>query len=85
LSRLAKLVYKILANPKHVSFENLDKLLGEFGYERRQPRGGSSHYVYRKKGCKSITMPYKRPFVKEFYVKVVIRQLKLEEWYEKQG
>ncbi len=82
MSRLKKLVAKILQNPKHVSFEDLDKILREFGYERRQPGKGSSHYVYRKKDCKPITVPKKKPFVKEYYVKKVIDLLELEDWYE---
>ena len=77
-----KLVKAILTNRKHVSFEDIDKLLRAFGYEPKQPRGGSSHYVYRKKGVNPIVVPFKRPFLKEVYVKKVIKQLGLEDFYE---
>jgi predicted RNA binding protein YcfA (HicA-like mRNA interferase family) len=80
--RKCKLVKAILANRKHVSFKDMDKLLKAFGYEPKQPRGGSSYYVYRKKGAKPIVVPFKRPFLKEFYVKQVIKLLRLEEFYE---
>ncbi|TCK05262.1 type II toxin-antitoxin system HicA family toxin [Phorcysia thermohydrogeniphila] len=82
--RKCKLVKAILTNCKHVSFEDMDKLLRAFGYEPKQPRGGSSHFVYRKKGAMPITIPFKRPFLKEVYVKQVIKLLKLEEFYEEE-
>ena len=79
--RRCKLVKAILTNRKHVSFKDMDKLLRAFGYEPNQSRGGS-HYVYRKKGVMPIVVPFKRPFLKEVYVKQVIKQLSLEEFYE---
>ena len=81
--RKCKLLKSILKNRKTVRFEELDRLLREFGYEPKQPRGGSSHYVYRKEGCYPITVPFKRPYLKEVYVRQVIKLLKLEEFYEK--
>ena len=84
IKRKCKIVKTILVNRKHVSFEDMDKLLRAFGYEPKQPRKGSSHFVYRKKGAMPITIPFKRPFLKEVYVKQVIKLLKLEEFYEKE-
>ncbi len=81
-TRRCKLVKAILTNRKHVSFKNMDKLLRAFGYEPKQPGGGSSHYVYRKEGVTPIVVPFRRPFLKEIYVKQVIKQLRLEEFYE---
>ena len=37
-----------------------------------RPRSGSSHYVYTN-GTLRLTVPYKRPYVKEVYVKEVLR------------
>ncbi|GMA52563.1 hypothetical protein GCM10025857_39200 [Alicyclobacillus contaminans] len=71
MSQLEKLFEQIRNNPKTVHFEELDKILRRIGFERRQPRGGSSHYVYTKNG-KQITVPYRRPYVLEVYVKQVI-------------
>jgi len=62
LKRKCKLVEAILRNRKAVRFEELDRLLKAFGYEPRQPRRGSSHYVYRKDGVYPIIVPFKRPF-----------------------
>ncbi len=82
IKRICKLLENLFNNPKDVRFEDLDKLLKAFDYEVRQPRGGSSHYVYRKKGKEMlITIPYKKP-VKQYYVKQVIKLLELEDYYE---
>jgi hypothetical protein len=77
MSRLLKFYRRIKNNPKAVSFEDIDKLLRFAGFEVRQPRGGSSHYFY-KKGEKYISVPYKRPFVREHYVNRVIELLEGE-------
>lgn len=68
MGTLRKLYDSMVNNPRTVRFEELDKLLRRAGFEVRQPGGGSSHYVYRKKG-KKLVVPYHKPFVKEVYVK----------------
>ena len=80
--RLVKLAEKILGNPKDAGFEELRRLLEGFGYECRQRRGGSSYYVFRKKGSMPIAVPKDRPVNKK-YVEQVVDLLNLEEWYEK--
>ena len=80
--RLVKLAGKILQNPKDIDFYELRKLLEGFGFECRQPRGGSSHYVFRRAGMMPISVPKNKP-VSRIYVKQVIDLLGLEEWYEK--
>lgn len=77
MSRLQKLYRRIKNNPKAVSFEDLDKLLRFAGFEVRQPGSGSSHYFYKKKD-KCISVPYKRPFVREHYVNRAIEFLEGE-------
>lgn len=79
--RLLKLVEAVLNNPKNVKFEELGRLLEGFGFACSQPRGGSSHYTFRKPGSYPITVPKKKP-VNQAYVKSVIKQLNLEEWYD---
>lgn len=80
--RLTKLVNKIFRNPKDVDFDDLRRLLEGFGYECRQPKGGGSHYIFRKSGSAPITVPKNKP-VNKTYVNQVIRLLNLEEWHEK--
>jgi predicted RNA binding protein YcfA (HicA-like mRNA interferase family) len=81
LKRICKLLRDILKNPKNVKFEDMDKLLKELGFEVKQPKGGSSHYNYRKKGFPFVvTIPKDVP-LKVTYVKLVIKRLKLEDYY----
>lgn len=77
MSRVRKLYEKVARNPKNVRFEEIDLLLRSAGFVVRQPRGGSSHYFY-KKGPKIITIPRRQPFVGTVYVKEVLELLKEE-------
>ncbi|UOF90980.1 type II toxin-antitoxin system HicA family toxin [Fodinisporobacter ferrooxydans] len=77
MSQFEKLLQKIKNNPKQVSFEELEKILRRLGFEVRQPRGGSSHYVFLK-GPKQISIPKHGKHVKVIYVEQVIETLKEE-------
>ena len=77
MSKLEKLLQRIKNNPKTVRFEELDKILTNSGYERTQPRSGSSHYTYRKERKEPITIPHHKPYVREIYVQKIIRELNL--------
>jgi len=74
MTKREKRLARIRNNPKNVRFEELDRLLRDYGFERRQPSGGSSHYFYICAHYR-LTVPRKRPFIKQIYVKQVIRQL----------
>jgi hypothetical protein len=74
MSRKANLLAKIRNNPKAVPFDDLDKILKWYGFERRRPRSGSSHTIYTY-GTHIITVPYKRPYVKQPYVDEVLKIL----------
>ena len=71
MTKRAKRLRKIFRNPKTVSFKELDLVLRNFKFEVRQPRSGSSHYIYTK-GEVQMSVPFKRPYVKEVYVKRVL-------------
>lgn len=71
MNKKAKRFKKAQQNPKTVDFQTLDNLLQHHGFSNRKPGSGGSHYVYTK-GEKIITVPFKRPYVKETYVKRVL-------------
>ena len=77
MSKWEKLLQRIKNNPRTVRFEELDKILRHEDYEPSQPRGGSSHYTYRKAGSKMITIPRQIPYVNECYVRDVLETLGL--------
>jgi predicted RNA binding protein YcfA (HicA-like mRNA interferase family) len=70
LSSWDKLISRILSLSKDLRFTELKKVLEEYGYEMKAPRGGSSHYTFRKTGCTPITIPKHEP-IKKVYVEMV--------------
>ena len=71
MSKKEKLWEKIKNNPKTVRFEDIDKVLQDIGFKRRNPSGGSSHYTYTMEDI-ILTIPYKRPHIKAVYIKNAI-------------
>ena len=80
MSKLDKLIEEILKLNKNLRFEELAKVLIKLGYVQHQPKGGSSHYTFRKDGCMPITIPKVIP-VKKIYVKMV-KEVILQNGYE---
>jgi len=66
MSQWSKLVDDILAKNKNLRFDDLTKALIKIGYEQRQPKGGSSHYIFRKNGKKPISLPKATPMNKAY-------------------
>ena len=50
LSSWDKLLSRILSLSNDLRFDELRKVLEEYGYEMKAPRRGSSHYTFRKAG-----------------------------------
>ena len=65
-----KLIGRILSLSKDMRFDELRKVLESYGYTMNAPRGGSSHYTFRKAGCQPITIPKHEP-IKKVYVEMV--------------
>jgi len=74
VTKRQKRLERIRNNPKTVRFEDLDGLLIDFGFKRRQPRSGSSHYIYVRDGLR-LTIPMNRPYLREVYIKNVLKML----------
>ena len=70
MSKWDKLLTHICSLSKDIRFDELRKVLDSYGYEMSAPRSGSSHYTFRKKGCKPITIPKHEP-IKKVYVEMV--------------
>lgn len=80
MSQWDKLLDRVLILSGDVRFEELKKILERYGYRCEQPRGGSSHYSFRKKGASTITVPKPhngRP-MKRIYIEAV-REVILKE------
>jgi len=70
LSQLDKLINRILTLDKSLRFDEVSKVLTKIGYIRNQPKGGSSHYIFRAKGLPPISIP-KNNSVKMVYIELV--------------
>ena len=70
MSKWDKLIIRISNLSKDLRFDELRKVLESYGYEMNAPRGGSSHYIFRKQGCMPITIPKHEP-IKKVYVEMV--------------
>ena len=77
MSKWEKLLQKILSLSKDMRFDELRRVLESYGYEMNAPRGGSSHYTFRKDGCQPITIPKHEP-IKKVYVQMVIEIVESE-------
>ena len=70
MSKWDKLLERICNLSKNLRFDELRKVLESHGYEMNNPKGGSSHYTFRKQGCQPITIPKHEP-IKKVYVEMV--------------
>ena len=73
-----KFLSKIKSLDKNMRFLELKKVLESYGYTVSQPKGGSSHYIFRKAGCNPITIPKHEP-IKVVYVRMVKEIVESEE------
>ena len=70
MSKWDKLLARILSLSRDLRFDELRRVLESFGYVMCAPRSGSSHYTFRKPGCRPITIPKHEP-IKKVYVEMV--------------
>ncbi len=70
MSKWEKLLSRIRELSNDLRFDELRKVLEAYGYVMSQPKGGSSHFTFRKKGHSPITVPKHEP-IKKIYVEMV--------------
>ena len=70
MSKFDKLLERITSLSKDMRFDELRKVLESYGYTMCSPKGGSSHYTFRKPGKMPITIPKHEP-IKKVYVEMV--------------
>ncbi len=77
MSQWEKLLGRILNLSKDMRFDELRRVLESYGYAMYAPKGGSSHYTFRKQGCQPITIPKHEP-IKKVYVEMVRKVVESE-------
>ncbi len=70
MSQWDKLITEILRANPNLRFDQLYKALVKIGYAANQPKGGSSHYTFRKSGYMPITIPRQTP-INRAYIELV--------------
>ena len=73
MARIEKEIEKLRQNPKNVRPEQLEAVLLKLGFEKRAAKG--SHSVYKMKGHRPLTIPYRRPFLLPIYVKEALKKI----------
>ena len=76
MSKWEKLLAKLMSLSDDLTFKELRKILLSFGYEETRPKGGGSHYSFRK-GTKMITIPRHAP-IGRVYIGLVRKIVKEE-------
>lgn len=80
MTKLNKLVRNVLRYPSELNFEDIRHLLEEFDF--REVRSSSSHVIFRHRDGRIQSIPKKNGRkVKEVYIKKIVKQLNLEDWY----
>ena len=71
MSKWDKLIEEILVINKNLRFDDLARTLIRIGYTQNQPKGGSSHYTFRKSGKMPITIPKTTHQISRVYIEMV--------------
>ncbi len=75
MTKKDKLIKAMHNNPKDIPFHKIESLLLYYGCQVRQPRGGSSHYIFSHQALDyCLTIPKNRP-VKAHYVKNALKMI----------
>ena len=85
MTKKAKLLERVKNKTKDSKFSEVRNLLKDAGFKERQPKGGSSHYIYYHEFFdRIITVTKGNKRLPEYQVKVALRALQmLEDKYEK--
>ena len=78
MSQWDKLLDRVRRLSPDLRFEELKKILESYGYVMSDPKGGRSHYTFRKAGYPPITIPKHKP-IKKVYIEMVREVVEREE------
>ena len=65
MSQWDKLLARLKTLDTYLRFEELEKILLRYGYNKTQSKRGSSHYIFRK-GQSKIVIPKHKPILEVY-------------------
>lgn len=78
MSKLEKLIDKLLRDPPELSYDDVYYILSNYGFEEVSAKG--SHHTFRNSKGQKITVPKKGgKIVKRTYLKQIVILLKLDQ------
>ena len=77
MSQWDKLLARLKTLDTDLRFEELEKILLRYGYNKTQSKRGSSHYIFRK-GQSKIVIPKHKPILK-VYIAMLSKRRKRNE------
>jgi len=86
MTKKAKLLERIRNNPKDAEFSEVRKVLKNAGFNERQPKGGSSHFIYYHESLDRIVVLTKgAKTLPGYQVKDALRALQILEGAHEKG
>ena len=80
MTKKANILKRIRNNTKDAKFGDVQRLLKDTGFKERQPKGGSSHYIFYHESLDRIVTLTKAPkALPEYQVKDALRALHILE------
>lgn len=80
MAAILRIVEKMLRIPSEMRFDEVVRVLEYLGWEHKRTKG--SHFAYYKEGRCIIVVKHKNR-IKRAYIKRIVVELNLEEWYER--
>ena len=81
MSRIKKLIERLLSKPKDFTYNELTKLLVHFGYSEKRTGSSSGSrvaFVNDKNRIIRLHKPHPKPIVKRYIIEYLIEELKKE-------
>lgn len=80
MSKIEKLIHKLLSNPKNFTFDELSKILTYFGFKisnKGKTSGSRVKFIHKDKNIAIILhKPHPKPILKGYAIKQIIEELK---------
>lgn len=80
MSKIEKLIQKLLSNPKNFTFDELSKILTYFGFKisnKGKTSGSRVKFIHKDKNIVIILhKPHPKPILKGYAIKQIIEELK---------